>query len=267
MLRPPADNSSIKILDSAIDDSTIRAVLTLPDAHILKDDADRSVIKTALADGSPIIVKCRRFRGFSSFVRRTFRHSPLQNEIRGLRTLARLNIPTSVPLAYIRGSTCEAIVLRYIPGPTLFEVLAGPPLTVAREQALCRAVAVEICTLLRAGYFNRDSKPSNLIVVGDFSNPAISIIDAAGIKSSQGHTFALRLMLASLYIEPRGTKNTVRNALCMRMLHATVRELGASSQDARRDAHNLWRVVQNHIEYHGDPRPTHDPMIIPSPGI
>lgn len=267
MLRPPTDNPSIKIFDPAIDESTIRAVLTLPDAQIIKDDSERSVIKSALADGSPIIVKCRRFRGFSSFIRRTFWHSPLQNEIRGLRTLAKLDIPTSVPLAYIRGGTCEAIVLRYIPGPTLFEVLAGPPLAIAQEHALCRAVAIEICSLLRAGHFNRDSKPSNLIVVGDLSNPAIAIIDAAGIKASQGYTFALRLMLASLYIEPRGTRNTVRRALCMRMLHATVSELGASSQDTRRDARNLWRVVQNHIKYHGDFRPTHDPMIIPSPEI
>ncbi len=266
MLRPPTDNLSIKLFDPVIDESSIHRALSHPNPHLLKDGGSRTVWKSALSDNSPVIIKCRA-KSSLSFLRMSISRSPLQNELRGLRALASLNILASKPIAYIRAADSEAIVLSYISGPTLLELISWHPLTITQEKALCRALATQIRAVLRASHFNRDNKPSNLIVTGDFTNPSIAIIDAAGIQSSFGHTFALRLMLASLYIEPYGCKNTIRNALCMRMLHAVVLELGASSQDARRDARNLWRIVQNQIEYHGDPVPRHLPMIIPSPEI
>ena len=264
MLRPPTENLSIKLLDPRIDEPAIHCALSHLKLQLLKDGGTRTVWKSALSDHSPVIIKCRS-AGHFSFLRSTVGQSPMQNELRGLRSLALLNIPASKPIAYIRAAHCEAIVLSYVPGPTLLEVLSSRRLTIPQEISLCRAVASEICSLLRASYFNRDNKPSNLIVVGDFSSPSIAVIDAAGIKSSLGRTFALRLMLASLYIEPHGTWNTVRNSLCMRMLVIISKELGARSQDTRRESRNLWRLVQNQVEYHGNPRPTHDPMIVPSP--
>lgn len=264
MLRPPTDNLSIKLFDQAIDDPALRRALSHPKMQLLKDGGRRTVWKSLLSDNSPVIIKCRSI-GPIEFLRGAIGRSPLQNELRGLRTLASLNIRASIPLAYIRAEKCEAIILSFISGPTLLEMVAWHRLTIAQENALCRAVAAQICTILRTSHYNRDNKPSNLIVTGDFSNPSIAIIDAAGIKSSLGRTFALRLMLSLLYLEPRGTRIPVRSALCMRMLHAVAFELGASSQDARRDVRSLWRIVQNQIEYHGDPTPRHDPMIIPSP--
>ena len=266
MLRPPSDNPSIRLFDRTIDAASIHRALTHPAMQLLQDGGTRTVWKSALFDNSPVIIKCRENSSKASGFRRLFRISPHDTELRGLRRLLRLGIPTSTPLARVVAPDHDCLVLKYVPGPTLLEVLAGPPLTISQEKALCRAVGDVVIALILKNFYYRDNKPSNLIVLDHETAPRIAIIDAVGIRYQ--HPFYLTGshlvdMLASLYLEPRGVGITIRRTLTMRLLHGYADAFNAAVPFGDSFRRDMWEFARTVIEKHGDPTPKVNPLAAP----
>ena len=132
--------------------------------------------------------------------------------------------------------------------------------------------------MVAKGLFNRDHKPSNIIVtdVGDDQTPAsLGIIDAVDFrKVTPTLVFAAPTrMLASMIIEPTGVGVRLRHALMRRALRAYLDESWhlASRSDADSDeamdrtwehqsARAFWQSIGERVVRHGDPTPRVNPL-------
>jgi len=156
----------------------------------------------------------------------------------------------------------------------LLELLAHPePIggAMVRIQHRVAAVAgrqIAEMTLGRQRYWNRDHKPSNLIVQDTSSiAPSICVVDCVGVREG-----SMRLskapwcrMFASLYIEPLGCGCQPRRALCYRVIQQfVIASMARPTKSAmRRAVRKLWRATRLRVERHGDPRPRVDPFAPP----
>lgn len=160
---------------------------------------------------------------------------------------------------YLPGGTVEWLVMDYLPGRSLLETMAAHNLTAVQDRALARAVGRQAAAMVLAGAFNRDHKPSNLILTDQ--GPAV--IDCVAIKPCPVRKHrALERMLASLVIEPTGLNCRPRRSLLMQALTgAADTMLGKSGQrpDRRALVHHLWRRVASAVELHGNPTPRVNP--------
>lgn len=182
---------------------------------------------------------------------------------RAARWLASIGVRTAEPWAIFRrrvdGSLHETLVMEALPGRTLLhhldEIARGVSALGARERhSIAAEVGAQIGAITSAGKFNRDHKPSNLIVVeGAPPGARVAVIDCVGIRPDRLRVGSAR-MLASLMIEPTGMGCAAPRPLRMRCLAAL---LGGSPRSARKAA---WRAVEAMIEQHGDPTPRADPL-------
>ena len=134
---------------------------------------------------------------------------------RGAALLRGSDIPCTPPRAILRGSgpsgRVEAFVGGWIEGPTVLERLADPELTRAERRRLAELVGRQIGRMWRGrgggtGLFNRDHKPSNLVVLNggpdDERNDGIAVLDtldiARGVSRSEVEQ---RAMMRSLVRE------------------------------------------------------------------
>ncbi len=185
---------------------------------------------------------------------------------RGAATLASLGVPTAEPLAVFRRGRAETLVMREIPGKSLLrhldEIARDVSTLDARGRAeLARAVGDGVRALADRGWFNRDHKPSNIIVT-EREGPmapgearfAIGVIDAVGIRRDRLRCGGLR-MLTSLMLEPLGVDCPPSRALRMRAL------LGASDGASLKARKSAWRAVSQAVDEHGDPTPKINPLL------
>lgn len=151
--------------------------------------------------------------------------------------------------------------------------LLGP----RRQLALARELGRQLRRLIGHGRFNRDHKPSNLIVLSADHRPRVAIIDCVAIlpvSRAGGPGEALQRMLASLYIEPSGVGAPPRRSLILATLHGALgidrpaspgapRILRSHRVDRRR-LRALWNSVADRVRSHGDPTPRVDPLSPPA---
>jgi hypothetical protein len=164
------------------------------------------------------------------------------------------------------------MVLEFVKGKTLLEVLdeiargVGPG--VREQHAIARAVAEMMVTMVaKAGVYNRDHKPSNLVVRSDEKGAwTVALIDCVGLRwvwpADDGDS---RRMWASLMIEPIGCGCRPRRALWGRVLMSMGwrgqpwwwRKAPVRLRDLR-----FWVVapVADVIAEHGDARPRVNPL-------
>lgn len=214
------------------------------------------------------IVKFRRFRSGTDQLRTTLGFGRFARHWRGARRLARAGVATATPLALGRaqsGSVAgEVLVLEYLPGRTLLELLAavhkgeGPP--VAEQHALAHQVGALVGRLARAWLVNRDLKPSNIIVMelsgegASGATPQLAVIDCVGIRASMSGRAMVR-MCQSLVIEPTGCGVPPRRTLMFRAMTACLKSDGAPEPVARGERWILWVGVAGRVRKHGDMRP------------
>ncbi len=135
-------------------------------------------------------------------------------------------------------------------GPTLLEAITSGESSARWQHALAAAAADQVSAMVGRGRYNRDHKPSNLVVVvgsGDSGGPILAVIDCVAIRPCRRFDFgAMKWMLSCLVIEPMGIGLPVRRALCMRAL-ATIQAV------------SWWGEITGMITGRGDPKPRVDP--------
>ena len=197
--------------------------------------------------------------------------------------LTRAKVRTGQPLMLARAAvdrrTCELLVLEYLEGPTLLECLrdaATGRMPVWKQHAIAHAIGVQMSDM--GCIFNRDHKPSNLIVLkANTGEPEVAVIDCVGVRRVQ--VLRTERMLATLVIEPTGCGVGPRRGLMMRVLWSCNEELdkwhepldyeswdvderpSANPQERVKEAARLqWREAAAIVRVHGDPRPRVNPL-------
>lgn len=178
---------------------------------------------------------------------------------RGASWLMSHGVRTAAPYCMLRGKdsaggVVEWLIMERVEGPTVLEVLrdirdGATDLTVKDQHKVAASLGVLASEMVAQGRFNRDNKPSNLILAGwKEGDPVIAVIDCVAIRACRRFDFkAMRRMLASLVIEPLGAGVLPRRSLLMRGL---VEIQGQS----------WWGVIERAVAMHGDPRPRVDPF-------
>ena len=119
-----------------------------------------------------------------------------QREARGNRRLLRAKLPCPGEAQVIANPSFAQIILPYVPGETLWDLMKTGQLTV--EQA--RAVGDLVASITRAGLCRRDLKPDNLVVTPDGQ---VVPIDNDGVLHRRDRAESARRMLAKLEQVPR----------------------------------------------------------------
>lgn len=242
-------------------DEVARALgeVDLARAEILKLEGGDSVVACTIL-GRATVVKVQGPRGIVGTIKRYLGLSRAWRQWRGAATLARLSIATAQPLALAIeiGTGREWFVADRLIGPTLLHELAGKGMGArpAVQHEIAEAVGRQVGAMVRAGHFNRDHKPSNIVLTAD--GPAV--IDTVAIRQCRdGSREAAARMLASLVIEPTGCGFPARLALRARCVAAAASVLeGAGAERASR--RELWSLAREIIRDHGDMRPRVSPL-------
>lgn len=243
-------------------------------ARPLKREGDTAVLRARLRDREVVVKTWRlagrlggrtagRTAGRSGGRRRVqsmLTLSPAWRHWRAARRLAADGFQVARPLVIATIETdsgpAEALVLEALTGPTALEALTRPA-PVPVEAAMATAAGAQIGALARAGWYNRDHKPSNLIVTRAAPQPGraeIAMIDCVGFRRVKPDSDEyLARMLAKLAIEPLGCNILPRRAIRWRILRA------AAGDDPARQR-RLWRQVERLIAEHGDPTPKVNPL-------
>ena len=255
----------------------------LAGATVLKDEPGSSWVRRGTMRGREVVVKCRLLNRPSRWIKAALGYGHGDKHWRGAALLASKKIATAVPIVHANaradGVVAELLLLEYLSGSTLLELMRdamSATLPVRAQHAIAHAVGRQVA---HCGWvFNRDHKPSNLIVMGARTQaPTVAIIDCGGVRFRQ--VLRTERMFASLVIEPMGCGVLPRRALLMRALEgrrAALAEWYDPEDDAAEDDgtldppgpawdKRLWRDVQRVVEAHGDPRPKIDPLRCPQP--
>lgn len=232
-------------------------------------------MRRATMMGREVVVKCRELSTWWKRVKFGVGMGHGAKQWRGAERLMKAGIATGRPLCVARaevdGRVCEVMVLEFVAGKTLLEILdevkrgVGPG--VREQHRIARAVGNQIRTMMDGYCANRDHKPSNLVVrQSEDGRWEIAVIDCVGIG---GRVWGLPHvdewdwddMLTSPMIEPIGCGCAPRRALWMRGLCS----IDATPEDgSRKTRHRFLRKTAKRIEVlvkaHGDPRPRVDPL-------
>ncbi len=235
-------------------------------ARVLKQDERVTVLAATLnigGDAVRTVIKTWRLVRARDAANRLAGSTQALRHWRAARWLASIGVRTAEPWAVFRrrvgGSLQETLAMEALPGRTLLhhldEIARGvSALSALERHSIAAEVGAQIGAITGAGRFNRDHKPSNLIVVeGAPPGARVGVIDCVGIRPDRLRVGSAR-MLASLMIEPTGMGCVPPRTLRMRCLAAL---LGGSPRSARKAA---WRAVGALIAEHGDPTPRVDPL-------
>lgn len=246
-------------------------------AVLLKADGPTRVWRAALL-GQDVVIKCWELGSRPGRVKVLFRGGRGDRHWRGAEWLLAHGVRTAQPLALAiqdggavrhtprsdRGSSPgrswprQWLVMRALDGPTVLELLADAELPVRRQHTLAAELGRQVDRITQQGRYNRDHKPSNLIVEHLDENEArVAIIDCVAInRCSRGNGLAGLRMLSSLITEPIGCGVRPRRAVMMRALRAFV---GVGPRNAV--VRYWWERISTHVAAKGDPRPTVDPLL------
>ncbi len=238
-------------------------------AECLKSEGPASVHRATLC-GRRVIVKCWEWRSVSDRLKLLFGASRARRQWRGAERLERAGVPAARPLVLARdhrpGLHAECLVLEEVEGRTLIDVMDRPGMGVAEQHRLAEAVGAQVGEIVGAGVYNRDHKPSNLIVSAGGDGPRLTVLDTVAIRRCPpGSVRRAAQMLASLHIEPTGLECAARGAPRARAVRATAGVIlakagAAPSRGARRLIERLlWSTAGAMVAAHGDPRPAVDP--------
>ncbi|MCW5776981.1 MAG: hypothetical protein KIS87_11125 [Phycisphaeraceae bacterium] len=236
-------------------------------ARVLKEHEGSRVFE-ANASGAGVVVKVWPIAGLRRRVQLLTGTTRGHRHWRGAERLARVGVATARPLwlatARIDGLPVVVLAMERVEGGTLLSHLADGTMSEGDAESLAGAVGEQVGAIVRSGLFNRDHKPSNLIVTGvGGAMPSVAVVDCVAVRRSRGRRLGpMARMIASLLIEPAGVGSPVP----MRMVHvvfetAVAAAFPLASDDIRRRL--TWvvvRLVGRRVAAHGDPTPLHDPL-------
>lgn len=260
------------------------------------DPAPTSVSRTSRTD---LIIKARRLT-LADAIKRLARATRGDRHWKGSIWLRQHEFPTArvfvLAEADLGESRYELLIMERLDGPNLLEMIVAShqairaaPAVAASPLRLQHATAEQagrhLVRMIMLGRYNRDGKPSNLIVLGVPDGPhdfvrststctstgvdgsiQIAPIDTVAIRrATSRHPHALEEMLAHLFIEPLGCRVPPRRTLCWRVVRSAADELNRHREASlpktdyraaiRHDAKILWKRAASIVTSHGDPTP------------
>ena len=249
----------------------------LAESRVLKEDG-ATWVRRARVMGREVVVKCRGIDGAWARVKCALVRGKGDRHWRGAALLAGKSVPTArvmvLARARVDGRESELLVMEWVEGPTLLRVMAdvhaggAGALGVRGQHELAREVGRQVFAL--GELFNRDHKPSNLIVMSKPEGGArIAVIDCEGVRRATIPGAAR--MFASLVIEPTGCGVRPRRALMMRAVRGWIQgaeaadeSIGAEGpvdrEERRAMVRMMWGDVARVVAHHGDPTPRVDPL-------
>lgn len=247
----------------------LRAIDWNTEARLLKATEETSVwrVPVRLPGNMTVgVVKCQRLT-VKRRVQSLLRASRAHRQWDGARRLLRAGIPAARPMVILqtkgRSKPIETLFLQNLNGPTLLEYLAREHATMLETRRMDAAVIHAVATLLRrmqkARLYNRDGKPSNLVLTRLDATPGeeaaeIAVVDTVAIERRRWTREALVRALADLYTEPLGCDCAPSNRACMRLL------VELAPREGRRRRHALFRDVRREVLSRGDPTPKDNPL-------
>lgn len=246
------------------------------EAVLLKADGAARVWRAAML-GQDVVVKCWELSSFFGRIKAVFGGGRGERHWRGAAWLLAHGERTAEPLAlameyggvphhepelgggagHARRWPMQWLVMRALDGPTVLELMADPGVPVAEQHTLAAELGRQVDRIIQQGRYNRDHKPSNLIVEHlDEKSARVAIIDCVAInRCARGNGLGALRMLSSLIIEPIGCGVRPRRGLMMRALRAFV---GVGPRNAV--VAYWWERIGTHIAAKGDLRPRTNPL-------
>jgi len=241
-------------------------------AELLSDKPGSSVWRATLVvqkRPQALVIKCEPIDSLKRRLQMLFGKTHAHRHWRGAELLTRHGFRTAEPKAIVYGRrdgvTVESLIMEALDGKTVLEHL-GYPLPVDLLHRAIDAVGLHLVAMWRHGLWNRDGKPSNMMIV-DGAKPAVAMLDLVGLRRAgwiEESDWARACR--DLVLEPTGCgvppSLATRMRLCRR-LHAGLAGGSRSTPDSGRwrdFRDELWSAVSEMLEAHGDPRPAHDPL-------
>jgi tRNA A-37 threonylcarbamoyl transferase component Bud32 len=239
---------------------------------VLKADGDTAVYRATVL-GRDVVLKRWDLRTPGARAKAMLAASRGHRHWRGAARLERAGIRTArcLALAFEQREIPRVwLAMEHLEGRSLLEHMAHPDPSLRTQHAIAGAAGALVAALCRAKLYNRDLKPSNLIVL-DGPTPSLGVIDCVAIRRS-GSPERLARMLSALATEPTGCRVLPRRVLLVKAIDVCRDSLGpfqAVFSDERTAKHHwtrqLIRRVQILLAAHGDPRPKVNPLAPPAP--
>ncbi len=201
----------------------IQTILDTPPLQLFKEDRRSSVVLCE-ALGRRWVVKTYRDHLFKMWVYGWVRRSVAWREWRSARLLRAAGLRVVEPAALIRGpGGVERLILPHIPGQTFDRLVTGKrsPCDWSDEVRALRVqlayrIGCQVGQLAKAGYYNRDYKPTNLLL--DERHPPGDepwLIDASlrRLRSDRQVCVCLAIMTRSVNRVGRSTRDEYHAAL------------------------------------------------------
>ncbi|MBX3315987.1 MAG: hypothetical protein KF902_03875 [Phycisphaeraceae bacterium] len=239
-------------------------------AEVFKQSPHSSVLRSMVLSRD-LVLKTRHASGLKALAQSLTQSGREERQWSGSEWLRSIGLSAPHCVAIVAGSRDGApvrtLITEYVPGHTLLWQIARGLVKEDPESPPSRAIAYEtgrgIAQIIKSGRFNRDHKPSNLVVVAAGPPVArISIVDAVAIQpykpAERAH--ALARMIASLQIEPAGIGHPIPHTFLKRIVDAIAHEM-VGPADADSWSRDMLSSAEQHVQKHGDPTPQHDPLV------
>lgn len=272
MLQPPV--KKVRVVERFADDAdAVVAVVCAPGwaergggARVIKDTQKVSVLlgEAGGVVGGEVVVKTVRARMFGG--------TKLQRDVESWGMLIAFDVPVPRYIARLRGRNdsgelVESLVMERTGGHSLLWEIAYGQRTVREEHDLARAVGELTARIVQPTMaFNRDHKPSNIMVERTDTGFAISLIDLDGFTGRQPFVIDsignAEKMLSKLAIECIGCGVLPRRAILMRVVDSFCNAYESEMRlpNERTFRVHIWRHITEIIREHGDPTPKDDPL-------
>ncbi|MDX2116104.1 MAG: lipopolysaccharide kinase InaA family protein [Planctomycetota bacterium] len=236
-------------------------------ARLLKREGGSAVYEGASSVGR-LVVKVMTLDRPKDALSRLAGVTRLGRQWRGSERLAQLGFQVARPLLLWRGrgpqgKLVEALAMERLEGNTALELLAQrgrcDPDTLRR---IARRIGTDVGRMSALGVYNRDHKPSNLLVMSLDADLRVAVLDTVAIRRARlgSRALARRRMLFALAVEPLGTGILPGVGVRLTVMRACARAAGLPASVIADD----WRAVARMLERHKSPVPRTDPLARPT---
>ncbi len=239
--------------------STAQLNETIASGVILKKN-DSGLVARGAAGPIELVLKTQRLTSPGARLRSRLGLARLDNQWKGAARLQSrgFRAATCLLLGRLPASAdhpeTDLLAMRALEGRTLLHALAQPN---ADTQALFAKAADLAGRLAKAGLFNRDQKPSN-IIVGEDPEPAI--IDTVAIRHARRtRAESLERMCFSLFVEPLGVGLDIHHEHLLAAANAALPHLLERDPSDHETAEFIARV-RRRLDLHPNPAPTDNPL-------
>lgn len=243
-------------------------------ARLLKEEGPATVHRATLL-GRDVVVKSAPAVSLADRLKLLAGRSRAHRHWHGANWLDAHWFPTAAPLALLRGpGPSECLVMQALSGRTLLEHLAADDLPVREQHDLAAELGAMAARMTDLGRYNRDNKPSNLIVErlesGRLRVATIDCVAILPVVRVGSAPAAADRMMAALVIEPLGVGRPPRRSLMLRALRARYNQTARRVPDAPADPRErqvrkafcraAWMRIAELVRAHGDPTPRVSPL-------